>query len=357
MAISPANVTEIEVAWQDYTPPQAMQRAMRAFNALTIAEIRERLPEPRLHQGGQARFHYRVFGDDPGRAKHMYVVLGGFAERPDSVDTGMKGLLTKMLVDEVDTRRTAVISVGGLYSFQGKQRRGHVWRGSSALVAAAKEVASLITRLAAAGTSVTVSGFSMGGVLAPLVARAIVQQGNMPVERVHVAEPFYASEATDIKGILGQFSKSSKYRNDQILASGLTAYIAVKTTPGSLLQTVLYRAKIYRPLAYHMLSMRLIVRDMAKQAESHTPQYVPLQFAQALQDLAHQSVPISILVAENSVICQGESLERLLERLRRAADIRLTVVRVQGERADHGIEEHRALSTPFLVMPELYGVR
>ena len=27
-----------------------------------------------------------------------------------------------------------------------------------------------------------------------------------------------------------------------------------------------------------------------------------------------------------------------------------------GVRADHGIEEHRALSTPFLVKPELYWI-
>lgn len=347
--------TEIEVAWQDYAPPQAMQRAMRAFNELDIHEIHERLPEPQPYQGKQARFDYRVFGENPSEAEHIYVVLGGFAERPDSIDTGMKGLLTAMLAQEVDTRRISVISVGGLYSFSGKHRRGHVWRGSSALLAAAQEVGTLVDSLSSEGATVTVSGFSMGGVLAPLVARAIAQQGRLIVERVHVAEPYYASEVTNIKGILGLFSKSSKYRNDQILASGLATYIATKTTPGSLLQTVLYRAKVYRPLAYHLLSMRLVVRDMAKQAEVHEPQQAPFQFAHALQDLAAQGVSISVLAAENSVICRSESLERLITQLRQVTDAQLTVIHVRGDRADHGIEEHRSLSTPFLVMPELYG--
>lgn len=348
-------MTEIDVAWQDYAPPQAMQRAMLAFNALNLDEIREQLPQPQMYSGEQANFYYRVFGEDPSEADHIYVVLGGFAERSDSVDTGMKGLLTAMLVREVDARRTSVISVGGLYSFRSKHRREHVWRGSSALLAAAEEVATLVGVLAPTGTPVTVSGFSMGGVLAPLVASAITKQGNLAVERVHVAEPYYAKEATNIRGILGQFSKSSKYRNDQILASDLATYIAAKTTPGSLLQTVLYRVKIYRPLAYHLLSMRLMVRDMARQAEVHAPQQTPLQFARALQDLAQQGIPISVLVAENSVICRGESFERLLTQLRQVTDAQLTVVRIRGDQADHGIEEHRSLSTPFLVMPELYG--
>lgn len=348
-------MTEIDVAWQDYAPPQAMQRAMRAFNALSLEEICEQLPEPRLHAGGQANFYYRVFGEDPSEAEYIYVVLGGFAERPDSIDTGMKGLLTAMLAREVDTRRIAVISVGGLYSFRSKHRREHVWRGSSALLAAAEEVATLVGVLAPTGTPVTVSGFSMGGVLAPLVANAITKQGNLVVERVHAAEPYYAKEATDIRGMLGQFSKSSKYRNDQILASDLATYIVTKTTPGSLLQTVLYRAKIYRPLAYHLLSMRLMVRDMARQAEVFAPQQAPLQFARALQDLAQQGIPISVLAAENSVICRGESFERLLAQLRQVTDAQLTVIRIRGDQADHGIEEHRSLSTPFLVMPELYG--
>lgn len=348
---------EIEVAWQDYVPPHAMQRAMRTFNELTIDEIRERLPNPKLHSGEQSRFHYRVFGEDPSNAEHIYVVLGGFAERPDNVDTGMKGLLTAMLAREVDARRTAVVSVGGLYSFSSNKRRGHVWRGSSALLAAAEEVATLVGDLAPVGATVTVSGFSMGGVLAPLVARAIVEQGRLVVERVHAAEPFYAPQVTSIRGILGQFSKSSKYRNEQILASGLATYISAKTTPGSLLQTMWYRAKIYRPLAYHLLSMRLVVRDMAKQAEVHAPQQAPLQFTHALQGLAERGISISVLAAENSVICRGESLERLIGKLRQVTDARLTVVYVRGEQADHGIEEHRSLSTPFLVMPQLYSAR
>ena len=100
--------------------------------------------------------------------------------------------------------------------------------------------------------------------------------------------------------------------------------------------------------------MRLIVQDLALQADKYPDNSHDIQAQNALVDLAKQGVQINLLHAEHSSLCHKVPFTQLVSNLAHVTKNKLTVITVRGKQADHGIEECRTLSTPFLIKPELY---
>jgi len=345
------------IQWDDYRPPADMQVAIDAVNRLSTEEIQARLPIPGGHNGGRATFSFRIYTQyDLNEVEKVYVIIGGFAEQANTLDAGIKGLLVDALAEQINSGKYAIVIIGGLFSFPVRERDKLLKQGGSgSLLIVAEEVARLLKSKFKALHVATVSGYSMGGVMAPLVARAIIEQGVATVDQVGCGEPTYAALSTTGFRMLQRTARASAYRNEQIKASAIPAYISAKKAPGSTLARAAYRARLYRPLVRRLPSMRLVVRDLALQASDYPPTSRRVQLREALHYLAENGVTINLLHAEHSIICQASAFYQLADDLREIADSQLQLIIIKGLRADHGIEEQRSLSTPFLVKPDIYA--
>jgi hypothetical protein len=348
-------VTETSIQLDRYRPSPDMQVAIDFLNDHSLDELIALMPETATFRGDRVTFGYRLFSSSSlDKVEKVYIIISGFAERAETLDAGVKGLLVNRLLQQIDPRKHAIVLVGGLFSFPMRERHEFVKHGSGALAVAADGVADLLALKFKNLQAVTVSGYSMGGVMAPLVAQAIVKRRIATVDQVCCGEPAYDVRSITGLHLLRRTAQASAYRNEQIKATAIEPYIIVKKTPRSALAKAAYRADLYRPLFWQLLSMRLVVRDLALQAVDHPPATVHVQLQTALQYLAEQGTAINLLHAEHSVIFRGPAFARLVDKLRHIDGISLRLILVEGVQADHGIEEQRSLSTPFLVQPELY---
>ena len=348
-------VTRLDIVWNSYRPSSPVQKAVSYLNQRTVEQLLTELPEAKVHAGKRAAFDYRIYAtSDLRKVEKVYILLNGFAERAGAPDSGIKNLLTDLLLAQSNARNYAIFVIGGLFSFPAGTRNRLLRHGSGALKIIADEVAELFRKTFAPGPSVTVSGFSLGGVLAPLVARAIDQKNIAVIEQVCCGEPNYIATASTKRQLLRRVASATAYRNDQIRATAIEPYIAVKKTPKTGWMMVAYRAQQYRPLFLRILSMRLLVQDLALQAHKYPPSSRDVQVQAALSYLVKRGIRVHLLHAEHSSICHQVPFTQLAEKLQLFNRGGLSVITVRGTKADHGIEEHRTLSAPFLVMPELY---
>ena len=270
-----------------------------------------------------------------------------------SPDSGIKERITASLISQVEGRKYALLVIGGLFTLSANVRRRLRRRGSGALTIIAESVPALLKAAFPHAQAVTVSGYSLGGVLAPLVARTIAEQTTITVEQVCCGEPNYITAASTTIQLLRRVSHATAYRNDQIMAAGIHAYTVVKKTPDTKRAMAAYRLRQYQPLLGRVLSMRFVAKDLALQARLHPAHSCGVQLQAALRDLAQKGVRLHVLHAEHSSLCQQEPFMQLICDLKDGG-CQLTAIHITGLRADHGIEEQRTLSTPFLVRPELY---
>jgi hypothetical protein len=346
---------KVIVQWGEYRPSLAMRDAIDSLNRLSLPEVEKLLPSAARWTGKKAVFNYRVFSKyNCAEVEKVYVIIGGFAERADTLDAGVKGLLVDRLLKKIDTHKYAVVVIGGLFSFPASERRKFQARHTAALPVAAEEIANLLKSKFRAVKDVTVSGYSMGGTMAPLVAEVIIKRHIASVDQVCCGEPAYADVPTTWLGLLKRIGRASAYRNEQITASGITAYIAIKKTPPSTAAMMLYRAGLYRPLLLRLNSMRFIARDLASQARQYVPTSSLSQLHDSLRYLAAHKININLLRAEHSILCEEQAFSQLVDDLRTIAGTKVHLILIEGDRADHGIEEQRSLSTPFLVVPDMY---
>lgn len=348
-------ISEIAIDWDKYRPAPVMQEAIDGFNRLPFSKLLASMPVAATYTSNRVTFSYRLYSQFPrSEVEKAYIIISGFGERAETTDAGMKGLLTDMLTRRIDSRKYALVIIGGLFSFPTNERRKFIMQGSGALHVIADGIAELVESAFPAVRTVTVSGYSLGGVMAPLAALAIVQHGVAAVDQVCVGEPNYVHRSTTRLHLLKRTARASAYRNDQIRASSIGVYIAIKKTPDTAMAMAAYRARMYRPLVRRLASMRLVARDLALQAAIHPSTTSSIQLQEALQYLARRGVAISLLHAEHSLICQGQALTQLIDNLASIDGATLQLIIIRGPKADHGIEEQRSLSTPFLVMPQLY---
>jgi pimeloyl-ACP methyl ester carboxylesterase len=313
------------------------------------------LPKARYYNTRHVSFRYRIFSDFKREdVEKVYIIQGGFAERAGALDTGIKGLITDMLAREVDTSKYAIVCVGGIFSFGLDVRSNHVKSGHGVLREAADEIATFIKKTFCSIDSVSVAGYSMGGVLAPLTAQAILKRRIARIDQVCTGEPSYYPESTTRLHLLKRFTRSSSFRNDQISASHLDFYIQSKKAPSNIISKTWYRLLIYQPLFWNIWSMRLVIWDLALQGLAYESATSSVQFKEALHYLASHHVAINMLNAENSVVCDASSFSKLVADLSQVSN-KIFHITVTGSHADHGIEEQRTLTTPFLVQPELYN--
>lgn len=333
-----------------------MRRVVDALNRQSLPELLNQLPPVARHTGQRATFDYRIYSRyRPDEVEVVYVLINGFAEQASWADSGLKNLIADRLLQQTEPRRYAVLAVSGLFSFPFAVRKRLLPQGSGALAVIADEVAELLSTAFPQTQQVIVGGYSLGGVLAPLVAQAIDERGDLRVEQVSCGEPNYTATASSKLELLRRVSHATAYRNDQIKATAIASYITIKQTPSTKRALWTYRATQYRPLLRDLLSMRLIAQDLALQAHDHPLSSRAVQVETALLHLTKRGIRLNLLHADYSPLCDKRAFMKLAARLRTVAgDGQLTVIRIRGQRADHGIEEHRTLSTPFLVAPQTY---
>jgi hypothetical protein len=349
------SIHKLEIKWEDYVPSLPVQRAVTYFNQYSLEELLRELPEAKLYSGRQVTFDYRIYSrHDLKDIEKVYIMINGFAERAATPDSGLKNLLTDLILKQTETHKYAIIVVGGLVTFPFSLRDKLLKKGSGALAVLADGVADLLESTFDNQVAATVSGYSLGGVLAPLIARAIDQRKIATIDQVCCGEPNYISVSSTKKQLLQRVSHATAYRNDQIKATAIQAYIDVKQTPSSKWAMLTYRAKQYRPLLLRILSMRLIVKDLALQARVYPPASQAIQMQEALSHLTRKGIRVNLLHAEYSTICHAEPFSKLVDNLKKDNNGQLSIITIRGEKADHGIEECRTLSTPFLIRPEMY---
>lgn len=341
----------VSVEWGHYQPDQAMQAAITTLNQHSVEQLIQALPPAARHKGTSARFDYRLFSTQPVQdITNVHVLLAGFAEEAKAPDTGIKAAIANQFAQAIGDH-SAVIFVGGLVGFTASERR-QLRRGQHhALQVLADETARLLFELLPAVRSISVAGYSMGGSLAPFVARSIVT-ANPAVTLQHVGcgEPVYDDQAMSVKHLIGRFSRSSNYRNQQIASSNIAPYIAIKQVRDATISRLLYRAQRYWPLLWHLPSMRYIIRALAEPVEDSSTE----AFRAVLGQLADLKVPLYLLRAQHSTVCDEQSFSQLVDYLAANKAARLAVITITGPEADHGIEEQRSLSTPLLVAPQSY---
>jgi hypothetical protein len=331
-----------------------MSRAVDYLNERSLEEIIQALPQAQIYRGNRVIFDYRIYSHcDLGKVDKLYVLLDGFGVKASSPDSGIKNLLADLILKGQD-QKYAVLVVGGLYSFPASVRSRLLRQGSGALAVVAQGVADLIQATFTACRTATVSGYSLGGVLAPLVSSALATRGVVRIDQVGCAEPSYAAVSSSKTQLLNRVARGTAYRNEQIASTAIKPYIMVKTTPPTRWAMLNYRLNQYRPLLWRLASMRLVVRDLALQAHDYPPASRDIQIQPALLHLAARGTRINLLHAEHSSVCHGEPFTRLVNRLETEKATDLLVITIQGPKADHGIEERRTLSAPFLVKPEMY---
>ncbi|HUB93107.1 MAG TPA: hypothetical protein VMB52_01245 [Verrucomicrobiae bacterium] len=345
----------LTIEWDTYTPHPTVQKAVDYLNQRSPETILEEIPAANIYRGKRVSFDYRVYGAfDSGDVKRVYVLLDGFGVSAGSPDSGVKNLLTDLLLSQTEHQQYAVLVIGGLFSFPHSVRTRLFRQGYGALAVVADDIVDMLQAKFGACQTVTVSGYSLGGVLAPLVARAVIRRGVAAVEQVCCGEPSFAAASATRLELLTRVAHSTNYRNEQIKSTAIRPYIAIKTAPDSTWAMLLYRAKQYRPLCKRLLSMHLVVQDLALQARKYPPASHDIQIQEALIYLMSKGIRVNLLHAEFSSLCHNEPFTQLIEKLVSARTGTILVITITGTKADHGIEERRTLSAPFLVKPELY---
>src|SRR5581483_2701265 len=103
-------VDTITIQWDAYQLSPEMLSAIRYLNQYSVEELLTELPPPMKHVGKEATFDYRVYTTYPhGEVEKVYILLNGFAERANTPDAAIKGLLSYLLAQQVDSRKHAVV--------------------------------------------------------------------------------------------------------------------------------------------------------------------------------------------------------------------------------------------------------